>query len=412
MLTPGWTRGATASIVRSTVRQARPIASSSSGVLIRRSSFTSDDPVRSRSKPKTRPRLRVVSAHTRSPTATVEGRPSPFATRSKTAYPSSFSSTTTISPSGRHGEIECGHHARQHEDRVGVGTEEAARDPAVGVRALTEERDPTLDAREVLEVGGEPEEEDVDALGPHPIGQAPATLRMVEHPSILRRVSAQPWRTCPFGAASLPSMAGAKGQHLPGADRIVVAALGDSITAGNPGWDPDPERRKLEDPGNDETSQYLYWAQARDPRLDCRNLGVGGERTDQIKARIPAAVAGADVLVIQGGINDIVQGRAVELAANDLRAMVKEGKAAGLQVVIAEVLPWNKGWPDADPQIRALNDAIRWIGDQEGILVLPFYETLEDPERPGRMRPEWTADENHPSIAGHRRLGELAFSVV
>ena len=100
MLTPGWTRGATASIVRSTVRQARPIASSSSGVFSRRSSFTSADPVRSRSKPKTRPRLRVVSAHTRSPTATVEGCPSPFATRSKTAYPSSFSSTTTISPSG------------------------------------------------------------------------------------------------------------------------------------------------------------------------------------------------------------------------------------------------------------------------------------------------------------------------
>ena len=207
-------------------------------------------------------------------------------------------------------------------------------------------------------------------------------------------------------------MDGAKGRRLPRGDKIVVAALGDSITAGNPGWDPDPERRKLEDPGNDETSQYLYWAQARDPRLDCRNLGVGGERTDQIKARIPAALDGADVLVIQGGINDIVQGRAVELAANDLRAMVKEGKAAGLQVLIAEVLPWNKGWPDADVQIRALNEAIRLIGDQEGVPVLPFYETLEDPERPGRMRPEWTADENHPSIAGHRRLGELAFSVV
>lgn len=192
----------------------------------------------------------------------------------------------------------------------------------------------------------------------------------------------------------------------------MVAALGDSITAGNPGWDPDPERRELEDPGDDETSQYLYWAQARDTRLDCRNLGVAGERTDQIRARIPAAVAGADVLVIQGGINDIVQGRAVELAANDLRAMVKEGKAAGLQVAIAEVLPWNNGWPDADPQIRALNDAIRRIGDQEGIRVLSFYETLEDPERPGRMRPEWTADDNHPSIEGHKRLGELAFSVI
>lgn len=204
----------------------------------------------------------------------------------------------------------------------------------------------------------------------------------------------------------------AKGTRLPGADRIVVAALGDSITAGNPGWDPDPERRKLENPGNDETSQYLYWAQARDPRLDCRNLGVGGERTDQIRARVPTAVAGADVLVIQGGINDIVQGRAVGLATNDLRAMVEEGRAAGLLVVIAEVLPWNNGWPDADPQIRALNDAIRRIGDQEGILVLPFYETLEDPKRPGRMRPGWTVDGNHPSIEGHRRLGELAFSVA
>ena len=41
--------------------------------------------------------------------------------------------------------------------------------------------------------------------------------------------------------------------------------------------------------------------------------------------------------------------------------------------------------------------------------MLPFYQTLEDPERPGRMRAEWTADGNHPSVAGHRRLGELAF---
>jgi lysophospholipase L1-like esterase len=193
--------------------------------------------------------------------------------------------------------------------------------------------------------------------------------------------------------------------------RVIVAALGDSITAGNPGWDPDPKRRRLEDPGNDETSQYLYWAQALNPRLDCRNLGVGGERTDQILARLPAAIVGADVLVVQAGINDIVQGRPIELAEDDLRSMVRQGKAAGLGVVIAEVLPWNKGWPDADPQIRRLNNAIRRIGAREDIRVLPFHDTLEDPERPGRMRADWTADGNHPSVAGHRRLGELAFVI-
>ena len=49
------------------------------------------------------------------------------------------------------------------------------------------------------------------------------------------------------------------------------------------------------------------------------------------------------------------------------------------------------------------------IGAEEGVVVLPFHATLEDPERPGRMRPEWTDDGDHPSVAGYRRLGELAF---
>ena len=44
---------------------------------------------------------------------------------------------------------------------------------------------------------------------------------------------------------------------------------------------------------------------------------------------------------------------------------------------------------------------------------LPFHDTLEDPEHPGRMKPEWTdPDGDHPSVAGYRRLGELAFSAA
>jgi lysophospholipase L1-like esterase len=196
-----------------------------------------------------------------------------------------------------------------------------------------------------------------------------------------------------------------------GRERIVVVGLGDSITAGNPGWDPDPARRPLEDPGDDESSQYLYWAARKDPRIDFRNHGVGGERTDEIRARLEDAVAGADVLVVQGGINDVVQGRSLELAAADLQAMVRRGKELGLGVVLANVLPWNNGWPDAEPQIRALNERIDAIGADESVKVLPFYDTLEDPERPGRMRGDWTPDGNHPSVEGHRRLGELAFEL-
>jgi lysophospholipase L1-like esterase len=42
--------------------------------------------------------------------------------------------------------------------------------------------------------------------------------------------------------------------------------------------------------------------------------------------------------------------------------------------------------------------------------LLPFHSTLEDPDRPGRMKDEWAhSDGDHPSPAGYRRLGEVAF---
>jgi lysophospholipase L1-like esterase len=189
---------------------------------------------------------------------------------------------------------------------------------------------------------------------------------------------------------------------------ILVSALGDSITAGNPGWDPDPVRRLSE--GDDPQSQYLYWAARADPRIDFRNHGVGGEVTEEILGRFSVAVAdGPAVLVVQGGINDVVHQRPIEAAAANLQQMVQRGKELGLGVVLANVLPWNNGWPDADEPIRRLNVLIAAIGEAEEVRVLPFYETLEDPGRPGRMREEWTPDGNHPSVEGHRRLGEVAF---
>ena len=182
----------------------------------------------------------------------------------------------------------------------------------------------------------------------------------------------------------------------------MVAAVGDSITEGSPAHD---SRR-----GGDVTSQWEYWAARADPRLVFRNCGRYGERTDEILARLDECADGADVLVVQGGINDIAQGRSVEHAAENLRAMVRRGKELGLRVAIADVLPWNNGWPDAAPRIRRLNELIAQLAREEDVPLLPFHDTLEDPERPGRMRPEWThADGDHPSVAGYRRLGEVAF---
>ena len=187
----------------------------------------------------------------------------------------------------------------------------------------------------------------------------------------------------------------------------IVAALGDSITAGAPLWDPSPTIRARIGAAADPESQYEYWAQRRLRGTRFRNCGVPGERTDRIILRLRDCAKGADVLVVQGGVNDIIQGKQANAAADNLRAMVRKGKRLGLRVALAEALPYNDGYPATVGAIRELNRLIAAIGREQGVPVFPWYRRLEDPAAPGRMARQWTADGAHPTVAGYRRLAEV-----
>jgi len=179
---------------------------------------------------------------------------------------------------------------------------------------------------------------------------------------------------------------------------VVVAVVGDSISAGSPLWDPDPAvRAGIASP--DERSQWQWWAARRDPRLEFRTRAVYGKRTDEIAAFLDDAVDGADVLVVQGGINDIAQRRSVDDAARNLAVMVDRGRAVGLPVALADVLPWPAGDAGAAQEIARLNELLHAVPD---VTHLPFHDTLAAVER-------WSDDGDHPSIEGHRLLGEQAF---
>ena len=198
-----------------------------------------------------------------------------------------------------------------------------------------------------------------------------------------------------------------RGESTPTRARTIVAALGDSITAGAPLWDPSPSIRAAIGAAADPKSQYEYWAQRRLRGTRFRNCGVPGERTDRIILRLRDCAKGADVLVVQGGVNDILQGRQAEAAARNLRAMVRRGKRLGLRVALAEALPYNDGYPATVGAIRELNRQIVAIGREQGVPVFPWYRRMEDPRAPGRMKGEWTADGAHPTVAGYRRLAEV-----
>jgi lysophospholipase L1-like esterase len=191
----------------------------------------------------------------------------------------------------------------------------------------------------------------------------------------------------------------------------VIAALGDSVSAGRPLWDPDPMARdRLRDALNPQ-SQYEYWAQARlSGRVRFRNCGVSGETVAQIARRLPDCTKGASAVIVQGGTNDVARHHPVRVPAAGLRAIVRRAKAHGLVVVIAQVTPWTKGSPRVVNAIRSLNARIAAIGRDERVRVLPFHDALDDPRRPGRMRPDLTIDGYHPDVPGYRMLGELVAS--
>jgi lysophospholipase L1-like esterase len=78
---------------------------------------------------------------------------------------------------------------------------------------------------------------------------------------------------------------------------------------------------------------------------------------------------------------------------------------AGLAVAVTDVLPWNNGDPRTAEDIERLNALI----SQLGVPVFPFHDTLADPADPKRMRDGLSDDGDHPSVEGHRLLGEQAF---
>lgn len=189
------------------------------------------------------------------------------------------------------------------------------------------------------------------------------------------------------------------------ADAPVIATLGDSIVAGSPRWDPD-ERVRGSFTDVDRDSQWQRWV---DTDATLRNCGVWGERTDEIAARYDRCTRGATAVVIQGGINDIAQGRSVADAAHTLACLGERARRDGLRVAYADVLPWNRGFPDTADAIDDLNDRIHDIARRGGVPVLAFHDVLDDPEHPGRMPEDLTVEGDHPNVAGYRLLGERAW---
>jgi lysophospholipase L1-like esterase len=195
------------------------------------------------------------------------------------------------------------------------------------------------------------------------------------------------------------------------AGRITIVALGDSTTAGTPGF-----RSPIESPPagtGDPESQYAYWLMNARPEWDVHNRGVNGERSDQIRARFDRDVMAASprVVVIIGGVNDVYQGRPASDVIAELRAMYEQARAAGIPVVAGSIVPYNTATADQNLQMREINSWIRDRATREhGVMFVDTRAAVAAPEAPDRLAE--SPDDLHPSAGGYRRMAEALLPAV
>jgi lysophospholipase L1-like esterase len=191
--------------------------------------------------------------------------------------------------------------------------------------------------------------------------------------------------------------------HAEGTPRLVVA-LGDSTTAGTPGFlspaEAPPEGR------GDPRSQYGYWLEKARPGWRVLNRGVNGERADEVRARFARDVEGArpEAVIILAGVNDAYQGRDLAETQADLRWMWRRAKELRLRAVAATVLPFSHATPEQSARIEALNAWLPRAAKAEGAKVCDTAAAAADPKDSRKLK--GTPDGLHPDVATYRAVGE------
>ncbi len=192
---------------------------------------------------------------------------------------------------------------------------------------------------------------------------------------------------------------------------LTIVALGDSTTAGTPGFlsplEAPPEGR------GDVESQYAWWLMRAEPSWRVLNRGVNGERSDQIRARFLRDVVAERpaVVVIIAGVNDVYQGRTEKQVIGELHAMLALARSHAMRVVAGAIIPYNTATPEQNAGMRAIN---LWLEaearDQDHVWFCDTRAAVADPADPDRLGD--SPDGLHPSPQGYRAMAEALRPVI
>ena len=187
--------------------------------------------------------------------------------------------------------------------------------------------------------------------------------------------------------------------------QLTIVAMGDSTTAGTPGW-----KSRVEAPpsgAGDEKSQYAYWLMQAHPEWMVMNHGVNGERSDQIRGRFERDVVdlAPQAVVVIAGVNDVYQGREAQHVIEQLVAMYERATRVGIRVVAGTIVPYNTATPEQNGRMREINEWIRRFStDTKHIDFADTRSAVADSDDSDRLAE--SPDGLHPSPEGYRRMAE------
>jgi lysophospholipase L1-like esterase len=188
-------------------------------------------------------------------------------------------------------------------------------------------------------------------------------------------------------------------------DRVRIVAMGDSTTAGTPGFE-SPREAPPKGRG-DETSQYAYWLMKAHPEWEVINQGVNAQRSDVIAGRFEEDVIALKpaVVVIIAGVNDVYQGRPAKHVKDQLAAMYKRAQKAGITVIAGSIIPYNSATPDQNARMHEINDWIRAQAQADPrILFVDTRAAVTAPGQPDTLIS--SPDGLHPDAAGYKRMAD------
>ena len=197
-----------------------------------------------------------------------------------------------------------------------------------------------------------------------------------------------------------------------------IVCYGDSITAQN--W-PDELALRCFTEGYSKTAVIRRATSGSRilRQYDCltyESYGLSGE--NRFTHEVPTD--GADVVIIQQGINDIIHpvGESVnvfrpmsdlptvEQLIEGLKTYIAQARSFGYQVYVGTLLPmggWRTDAPFRQEMRHAYNEFIRTTDLIDG--CIDFDKALRDPENPNHFLPEYdSGDHLHPSARGYKRM--------